>query len=75
MAFNGRGLGYAAKGDYDRAIGDLDQAIQLDPKNATSYAGRCAALINRGEADQALNDCNKAIQLDPKNAPTRFGYQ
>jgi Flp pilus assembly protein TadD len=53
----------------------LDQAIQLDPKNPTSYTGRCAALINKGETDQALSDCNKAIQLDPKNAPTRFGYQ
>ena len=49
-------------------IGDLDQAIQLDPKNPTSYTGRCAALINKGETDQALSDCNKAIQLDPKNA-------
>ena len=24
MAFNSRGLGYAARSDYDRAIGDLD---------------------------------------------------
>ena len=29
MAFYNRGLGYAAKSDYDRAIGDLNQAIQL----------------------------------------------
>jgi tetratricopeptide (TPR) repeat protein len=45
-----------------------DQTIQLDPKNAISYASRCAAHIKKGETDQALSDCNQAIQLDSKNA-------
>jgi Flp pilus assembly protein TadD len=67
-AFNSRGLGYVARSDYDRAIDDLNQAIQLDPKNATSYIARCAARIKKGEIDQALNDCNQAIQLDANNA-------
>jgi Tfp pilus assembly protein PilF len=46
-AFNKRGFGYAAKGDYDRAFADYDQAIQLDPKNAITYASRCARISRR----------------------------
>jgi Flp pilus assembly protein TadD len=56
-------------------LGDCNQAIQLDPKNAMAYANRCAAHINKGETDLALSDCNQAVQLDPKNAPTRYRYQ
>ena len=47
---------------------DLDQVIQLDPRNAMAYANRCAAHFNKGETDLALSDCDQAIQLDPKNA-------
>jgi tetratricopeptide (TPR) repeat protein len=35
-AYNNRGWAYDGKGDYDRAIADLDQAIWLDPKNANA---------------------------------------
>src|SRR5258706_15633965 len=31
---NKRGSAYSAKGDYDRAIADLDQSIKLDSENA-----------------------------------------
>ena len=32
QAFNNRGLAYAAKQDYDRAIADYNEAIRLNPK-------------------------------------------
>jgi Tfp pilus assembly protein PilF len=72
MAYHNRAAGYSAKGDCDRTIGDLDQVIQLDPKNAMAYANRCAAHFNKGETDLALSDCNQVIQLDPKNGGSRM---
>ncbi len=35
-----RGSAYELKGDYDRAIVDLNKAIELDPKHVFSYAQR-----------------------------------
>ena len=31
-AYNNRGLAYRAKGDYDHAIADYNEAIRLDPR-------------------------------------------
>src|SRR5262245_55620408 len=39
-ALNSRAQAYLAKGDNDRAIADLDQAIELDPSNAKAFIGR-----------------------------------
>ena len=36
-AYYNRGVAYNGKGEYDRAIADLDQAIRLDPKFAIAY--------------------------------------
>ena len=35
MAYNDRGSAHAAKGRYDRAIADFDQAIKLNPDNGS----------------------------------------
>ena len=40
VAYNNRGIAYAAKGDLDRAIADFNEAIRLDPKDATAYTNR-----------------------------------
>jgi tetratricopeptide (TPR) repeat protein len=51
------------KGDYDHAIADYNEAIQLDPNNALAFC-------NRGRAKRNINDATgntdiaKAKQLD-----------
>ena len=43
VAYKNQGVEYNAKGDYDRAIADYDQAVQLDPKYAVArqQPGQC----------------------------------
>ena len=35
-----RGAGYAMKGQFDRALADIDEAIRLDPRRADYYSLR-----------------------------------
>jgi tetratricopeptide (TPR) repeat protein len=49
LVLSNRGSAYTAKKDYDRAIADYNQAIQLNPNNA-------AALYWRGKAKQLKGD-------------------
>jgi tetratricopeptide (TPR) repeat protein len=68
-AFAGRGVAYGYKGQYDRAIEDFNQAVQLDPTYAYGFNGRCftRALANV-ELPKALADCSEALRLGPNNA-------
>jgi tetratricopeptide (TPR) repeat protein len=46
-----RGLTYARKGEYDRAIQDYDQAIRLNPKDAKALLYRGIAQFEQGKFD------------------------
>jgi tetratricopeptide (TPR) repeat protein len=52
------------RGEHDRAVADLNQALRLDPTNATAYAWRGIAYRLKGEYDQAITDLERALQLD-----------
>jgi lipoprotein NlpI len=67
-AYNGRGIAYDMKENYDKAIADYDEAIKLDPKDAHGYSNRCFTYNSKNEIDLALSDCDQAIKLDPKLA-------
>ena len=66
--YNLRGIGYAAKGQYEQAILDHDEAIRIDSSNAESYNYRARANTMLGRNEQALVDYNEAIHLNPKNS-------
>ena len=65
IAYNNRGVAYYTKGDYGRAIAHYDQAIRLDPKNASAYENRSIAYAEKGVCDKAISDFTKAIEIDP----------
>ena len=62
-AYSNRGNRYREKGDNDRAIADLNQAIALDPKLAMAYNNRGIAYAAKGDNDRAVADLNQAIEL------------
>ena len=66
--YNNRGSGWAAKGDYAKAIADFNAATRLDPKSVAAYRNRAQAWQEQGEFDKAIADYKKVIQLDPQDA-------
>lgn len=68
-----RGLAWYARGDYGKAIADFDEAIRLDPTNASHYNNRAAARLGKGEDERAIADFTEAIRLDPSNAAAYYG--
>ena len=62
-----RGIEWAAKNNYDRAIADYDIAIRLDPRNGDAYYNRGGAWGSKGDHDRAIADYDVAIKLNPKD--------
>jgi lipoprotein NlpI len=58
-----RGVQWAAKGDYDRAIADHTAALKLDGKARHANYYRGAAYSNKGDFERAIGDFDAAIQL------------
>ena len=75
QAYFRRGVSYAAfKGDFDRAIADLNEAVRLDPKHAFAISVRGAAFVYKRDFDRALADLNEALRLDPKLASVHNNF-
>ena len=68
QAYYDRGLNYAMKGEYDRAILDYNKAIEMAPKMAKAYYHRGNAYITQGQYDQTILDYTKAIEINPRLA-------
>jgi Flp pilus assembly protein TadD len=55
------------KGDIDKAIADLDEAIRLDPDDANTYQYRGLAYEKKGEKAKAEADFAQAKKLGYKS--------
>ena len=64
-AFNNRGLAFAQKDEYGRAMQDLDHSIKLDPDSAWGFNNRCFVRAQFGDAQDGIRDCNIALTLSP----------
>ena len=56
-----RGNAYTVKKDYDLAIADYTQALQLDPKYAAAYNNRAYSYNAKKNYAAAIADFNEAI--------------
>ena len=61
-----RGRLRAGKGEYDKAMPDLNAAIRLKP-TAEGYAHRGYVYQKQHQLDDALADFNQALRLDPQH--------
>ncbi|MBC6434143.1 tetratricopeptide repeat protein [Nostoc sp. HG1] len=59
-------------GNYEGAVEHLNQAIELDPKNALAYNKRGDAYYRLGDYEQAQADSSQAISLNPQDANAYF---
>jgi tetratricopeptide (TPR) repeat protein len=66
--FINRAGSYAAAGQYDRAIADLDRAIQLNPNSGAAFSLRGTVYYAEGQYEFAIKDLEQAIRLNPNDA-------
>jgi lipoprotein NlpI len=72
-AYFTRAAEWASQGKHDRAILDLDVAIDLDPAVPGQYLNRALALSERGEHERAIRDYGAAIKLAPDDVRMYIG--
>jgi len=72
-AYINRASGYRARGDYVRALADLDEALRLDPKSAPALLERASIYHVKGEFDRAIVDYDAALKLDKDSAAAHGG--
>jgi len=70
-----RAAAYERKGEIDRAIGDDDTALRLDPTLADVFNSRGELFRRKGDRVHALSDFGTAVKLDPNHAAARANYK
>jgi tetratricopeptide (TPR) repeat protein len=68
IAYYNRGNAYRRLGDPARAIEDLDEALRLEPGDASAYNNRAWTLYLLGRNAEALWDADRSLLLRPGNA-------
>ena len=64
--YDDRGNLLAQQGDLDRALADLNQAIEIEPKYAKAYGDRGLVHLMRGEDTASELDLRKCFALDSR---------
>jgi len=67
-AYYSRGVTYKAHEDYQRALADLDRAIELNPQYTDAYHNRGAIYLDLKDYSRAVVELDRAIELNPKDA-------
>lgn len=70
--FARRGAASAARGEYQNALADLDQACALEPTSAAFFAQRGTIEEALRRPAKAMADFDKALELDPTQDDARF---
>jgi tetratricopeptide (TPR) repeat protein len=70
-----RGGAYGRKDQIDRAIGDYDTVLRLDPALADVFNARGELWRKKGDRPRALADFGAAIKLNPDHAAARGNYK
>jgi tetratricopeptide (TPR) repeat protein len=63
VAYNCRGVAYFKKGEYDLAIADFNETLEINARFSEAYFFRGFAYFLREEYDKAWNDVKEAQEL------------
>lgn len=66
------GIRYGNAGNFEKAIGEFKQVLQLDPRNIHAYNNLGAAYFRLGNVDGAISSYSKAIDLGIADANMYF---
>src|SRR4051794_2474522 len=66
-----RGAAYGKKGNYQKALADLNEAISFDPRNARAFVNRGVVHARLGDLAAARRDFEAALRLQPENPVAR----
>lgn len=67
-----QGMQYAARKDFQNAVGEFANAIKLYPAYAAAYSNRGVAYMQQKKMDLAEDDLKKAVELAPKDANNHY---
>ncbi|MFH0800180.1 MAG: tetratricopeptide repeat protein [Pseudomonadota bacterium] len=68
LDYSNRGATWHEKGEGDKAIAELSEAITIDSKCAWAYYNRGLVWGKRDKPDKAIADFSEAIKINPKFA-------
>jgi tetratricopeptide (TPR) repeat protein len=58
-----RGLAYSIDRDFDKGIGEYNEALRLRPNDSLAYIKRGRAYVAKRQFDKAITDENAALRL------------
>ncbi len=73
--FADRGITFINLDKPDRAISDLNKAIQLNPQSGFAYAARGMAYLRSDRIEAAKQDGERALKLDNGKQTTKMAHQ
>jgi tetratricopeptide (TPR) repeat protein len=75
LAYVESGRAWVKKKEYDKAIGDLTEAIRLDPNDGLAYSERGFVWLHKGNYDGTISDFTEAIRLDERLKSVLCGWR
>jgi len=69
-----RGHSWLVKGEYDRALEALDEALRIDPKMVAIYGWRAVVYREQGQFDKALAEVNAGLRQANSQDPPRTSF-
>lgn len=63
--WNDEGIDYAIQGNYAEAVRCFDEAIRLDPDDASPWNNKGLAYDDQGNHAEAIRCYDEAMMLDP----------
>jgi cytochrome c-type biogenesis protein CcmH/NrfG len=71
VALNNLGIIFLDKGQLDKAIVNLQAAIDLRPENGPAHDNLAKALLRKGQVAEAMIQYRKFLKIEPENVEAR----